>query len=319
MQCRVCGSTQDHPVHQACEMMYGLRDAHRYFQCLACGCLQIEQMPADMARYYGADYYAFRAPAQTGLKAWLIGARNRHAALQHGALGGVLSRLQPTGQFDFLQPVRAALHSNSRVLDVGCGAGHLLRSLRSAGLRKVLGIDPFVEHDITLDGQRLVQKGNLEDVAGPFDLVMFHHSFEHMPDPVATLQRAHRLIAPGGHCIVRVPLVSSLAWQKYGVNWVQLDAPRHFYLHSADSLKGLAQRTGFACTAVHHDSTAFQFWGSEQYARDIPMKDPRSYNVNPAGSIFSASDIAGFVAESERLNAAGQGDQAAFYLQKVPA
>ena len=205
------------------------------------------------------------------------------------------------------------------MLDVGCGAGHLLRNLRSAGLCKVQGIDPFVEHDINLDGQRLVQKGNLEDVSGPFDLVMFHHSFEHMPDPVVTLQRAHRLIAPGGHCIVRVPLVSSVAWQKYGVNWVQLDAPRHFYLHSETSLKGLAQRTGFTCTAVHHDSTAFQFWGSEQYAKDIPMKDPRSYSLNPAGSIFSAAEIAGFVAESQRLNAAGQGDQAAFYLQKTDA
>ena len=319
MQCRVCGSTQDHPVHDAREMMYGLRDTHRYFQCLACGCLQIEQIPADMARYYGAGYYSFRAPAQTGLKAWLIAARNRHAALQQGVLGALLSRLQPTQQFDFLQPVRAALHRNSRVLDVGCGAGHLLRNLRSAGLHKVLGIDPFVEHDITVDGTRLVQKGNLEDVTGPFDLVMFHHSFEHMPDPVATLQQAHRLIAPGGHCIVRVPLVSSRAWRKYGVNWVQLDAPRHFYLHSAGSLQGLAQRTGFACTAVHHDSTAFQFWGSEQYARDIPMNDPRSYSVNPAGPTFSAADIAGFAEESARLNAAGQGDQAAFYLQKMVA
>lgn len=317
MECRVCGSTQDHPVHQAREMMYGLRDMHRYFQCLACGCLQIEHLPPDMARYYGADYYAFRRPAQTGLKAWLIGARNRHAALQHGVIGGLLNRWQPTRQFDFLQPLRAALHADSRVLDVGCGAGHLLRNLRSAGLRNVQGVDPFVEQDITHDGQRLVQKGNLEDVAGPFDLVMFHHSFEHMPDPLSTLQRAHRLIAPGGYCIVRVPLVSSSAWHKYGVNWVQLDAPRHFYLHSETSLKGLAQRTGFACTAVHHDSTAFQFWGSEQYASDISMNDPKSYSVNPAGSIFSVADIAGFVSESDRLNAAGQGDQAAFYFQKA--
>ena len=317
MQCRVCGSTQDHPVHEAREMMFGLRDSHCYFQCLACGCLQIEQIPADMAPYYGPGYYSFRAPGRTGLAAWLVDARNRHAVLQRGLTGALLSRLQPTRQFDFLQPVRAALHADVRMLDVGCGAGHLLRSLRSAGLRKVLGIDPFVDQDITLDGQRLVQKGRLEDVSGTFDLVMFHHSFEHMPDPVATLQRAHQLVAPGGHCIVRVPLVSSLAWRKYGINWVQLDAPRHFYLHSVDSLRGLAQRSGFTCTAVHHDSTAFQFWGSEQYANNMPMTDPHSYNLNPAGSMFSTADIQAFSDESERLNAAGQGDQAAFYLRKA--
>lgn len=298
-------------------MLYGFRDCHRYFQCAACGCLQIERVPDDLARYYGAGYYSFRAPAKSGLKAWLVNARNRHAILHQSRLGAVLSRWQPTQQFDFLQPIRASLNSDSRLLDVGCGAGQLLHKLRSAGMRNVLGIDPFIEQDIDHGGQRLVRKGNLADANGTFDVVMFHHSLEHMPEQLMAMQLAHSLIAVGGYCIVRVPLVSSYAWQHYGVNWVQLDAPRHFYLHSTCSLKQLASRAGFECIAVRHDATAFQFWGSEQYARDIPMQDPRSYLVNPQASIFSGADIARFDEESIRLNASGQGDQAAFYFRKT--
>ena len=30
-----------------------------------------------------------------------------------------------------------------------------------------------------------------------FDLVMFNHSFEHMPDPLATLGKAYELVKPG--------------------------------------------------------------------------------------------------------------------------
>jgi SAM-dependent methyltransferase len=317
MQCRVCGSEQDHPVHDAREMMYGLREVHRYFQCASCGCLQIAAIPASMAPYYGKDYYSFHAPSRTGLKARLIDARNRHAALQQGLLGAMLSRLQPTRQFDFLQPIRTSIGATSRVLDVGCGAGNLLRNLRSAGMTEVMGVDPFIEQDIAVDGRCLVRKSHLEDVAGTFDLVMFNHSFEHMPDQAATLKCAHRLIAPGGHCLVRIPLVSSHAWQKYGVDWVQLDAPRHFYLHSADSLKLMAGRIGFDCVAVVYDSTAFQFWGSEQYVKDIPLKDPRSFSVDPDNSLFSAADIARFAEQSVQLNATRQGDQAAFYLRKA--
>ena len=66
---------------------------------------------------------------------------------------------------------------------------------------------------------------------------MFHHSFEHLPDPIETLERVYRLMPSGGNCLIRIPLVSSEAWKKYGPHWVQLDAPRHFFLYSIESLK----------------------------------------------------------------------------------
>ncbi|MFN3786659.1 MAG: class I SAM-dependent methyltransferase, partial [Thiothrix sp.] len=60
MQCRICGSTGEHRVYLAKEMMLGRRDEHRYFQCSACECLQIERIPENLAQYYPEDYYSYR-------------------------------------------------------------------------------------------------------------------------------------------------------------------------------------------------------------------------------------------------------------------
>jgi len=77
----------------------------------------------------------------------------------------------------------------------------------------------------------------------------------------------------------------------------------------------LAKQAGWEILQVVYDSTAFQFWGSEQYQRDIPLLDPRSYQVNPAASIFTRADIAAFESRARKLNEDGRGDQACFYLR----
>jgi len=106
-----------------------------------------------------------------------------------------------------------------------------------------------------------------------------------------------------------VPTVSSAAWDRYGTDWVQLDAPRHLYLHSHRSLALAAAQAGLKVAALACDSTSFQFWGSEQYRRDIALNDATSYAVDPGASIFSVGDIARFEADAQRLNRERRGDQ----------
>ena len=98
---------------------------------------------------------------------------------------------------------------------------------------------------------------------------------------------------------------------------MQLDPPRHLLLYTAETFKSLAEEAGFAVDEVAYDSTAFQFWGSLQYARDIPLAGERSYFVNPSDSIFTPEEIAAFGARAEELNRKGEGDQAVFYLRRV--
>ncbi len=314
--CRICGSARVAGRHVVREMMYGTRETFGYTQCADCLCLQIDEVPQDLARHYAHGYYSY-APAQARrnpLKRWAAEARHRYALHGKDPLGWLMYRRAAAHAMRSLRPF--GLRLGTRVLDVGCGAGLLIHELAELGHRAVLGIDPFIAQDLSYDNGARVLKQGVEDVQGSWDVVMFHHSFEHVPDPVATLRRAHSLLEPGGHCLLRVPTVTSHAWQHYGVDWVQLDAPRHLYLLDRRSVASLAATTGFELVDAMWDSDAFQFWGSEQYRRDVPLRSERSYAVNPAAGLFSAAEIAEFGRRAQALNVQGLGDQAAFYLRR---
>ena len=159
----------------------------------------------------------------------------------------------------------------------------------------------------------------IHDLNQEFDLITFHHSFEHIFDPLKTLESVHRLLSKEGVCLIRMPTVSSYAWKHYRENWVQLDAPRHFFLHSVQSIKILAEKANLKLVKVRYDSIAFQFLGSEQYLKDIPLESDRSYSKGKKNSMFSKNDRRNFKKRAHQLNLENQGDQAAFYLQKVQA
>lgn len=106
-----------------------------------------------------------------------------------------------------------------RVLSVGCGSGVLDVSIatrlqeQTNGLHYV-GVDPnrieceaFQKNfsEASLDQARFeVVPTTFEDfgAAGGFDLIHFVHSLYYMPDPTAALEKARKLLAPGGRLIV---------------------------------------------------------------------------------------------------------------------
>jgi len=317
MNCRICGNDKGNTHHEAREMMFGTNEAFQYFQCSECGCLQIAELPASMEKYYPADYYSYQINAGNNKFKTFMRNRKTKLALFGSPFIKSIFKIKPNKSLYFLSLI--PLREDTSILDVGCGAGHLLLSLREIGMEKLLGIDPFNPQDIKYENGLMIKKMDLSAVDGRWDIVMLHHSFEHMPDPSEILQIVSRLLVPNGCCVIRIPVASSYAWNHYGVNWVQLDAPRHFHLHSIASMKILAQRAGLETCKVVYDSTAFQFWGSEQYLKGISLVDKRSYSKNSRDSIFSKEDISVFTARANELNDRKEGDQAIFYLKKTSA
>ncbi|MEZ5452693.1 MAG: hypothetical protein R3E93_07725 [Thiothrix sp.] len=124
MQCRICGSEGEHRSYVAKEMMLGLRDEHRYFQCTDCECLQIEHAPDNLADYYPENYYSYHDPGKTGnpLQQALIRMRDRYEVTGKNQLGRIMHLLSPHAKLASLRP--AKLSWDDRILDVGCGAGH---------------------------------------------------------------------------------------------------------------------------------------------------------------------------------------------------
>lgn len=311
-------------MYRVREMFYGTREAFDYVECPSCHCLQIASIPDDVSRYYPEKYYAYSILNEQSfgikMKAFLRRQRNRYLLFRRGGLlGSILCRLYPP---DYPFRLIAGLPGLERmaVLDVGCGAGRFLYQLKEAGIERAHGIDPYIEHDITYKDGLVIAKlslANLQHDNAMFDLIMFNHSFEHMPDPGAVLQTTAAMLAAAGTIMMRMPTVDSYAWEHYRENWVQLDAPRHLYLHSRSSIEMLAEKAGLEVTDVIYDSDAFQFWGSEQYLMDIPLEAERSFKGGLDRSIFSKGQISEFQKRSEELNAINRGDMAAYYLRKV--
>jgi len=315
MKCKICSNEKENKTYEVREMMFGYQDVFRYFQCSMCDCLQIEAFPQNISKYYPDDYYSYqRSPYQNKIRGLLMRLRDKYALFGEGLIGKLLYAKYPKDNLSCLS--LCSVKKDTTILDVGCGVGGLLYSLCELGVKNLLGVDPFNEKDIQYENGLSIRKMDIYDVEGLWDIVMFHHSFEHMPDPAETLKTAARLLSPGGRCVIRIPIASSYAWGHYGVHWVQLDAPRHFYLHSVRSMSILSEQAGLDLYKVVYDSTSFQFWGSEQYTKAIPLRDKRSYAVNPKTSIFSKWEISLFTQRAKELNAIGQGDQAVFYLQK---
>ncbi len=297
--------------------MFGWREEFAYLECGCCRCLQIAEIPLDMGRYYPENYYSFRPDPRWRNKVLtrLRRLRNHFAITGTGLFGRLLFAGSPDLGLQLV--CQSPLTPKMRILDVGCGAGHILYSLQEEGFTRLLGIDPYLKEGIVYPNGLRILKNRLDELDSKFDVVMFNHVFEHLPDPKVTLLTCHRLLSTMGKCLLRIPIVSSYAWKHYGVNWVQLDAPRHLFLHSMESIDILASETGFRIEKVTYDSTAFQFWGSEQYALDIPLSSPASYSVDRSSSIFTLSAIREYRKKAKELNVQREGDQAAFLLRRV--
>lgn len=315
--CRICGNDKENAEFIVREMMYGLRETFKYFECSCCGCLQIADIPSDLSKYYPSNYYSFNAAVDSAssIKKLLKRIRDNFAVFDKGILGRILYRFNPDVS-GLKSLAKLALKKDMRIIDVGCGDGKLLCSLREIGFRNLLGVDPFVTGDIDYSNGVRIVKNDLANIDGAWDVVMFHHSFEHIFDQLGVLNSVNRVLNDNGTCIIRVPITSSFAWRHYGVNWVQLDAPRHFFLHSIKSMNILAEQAGFRIEHIMYDSTGLQFIGSELYVKDLCLFDVDTGGIKTPSSFFSPSELRKFSAETKLLNERHDGDQAVFYLRK---
>lgn len=292
-QCPVCGSP-DGALRQAREMMLGTRDVFPYWECAECGCLSLAALPADMSAYYPRNYYSLQARPASRLRVL--------RDFLYLSPAGFLVNWRRRTDLDAIR--RARLSRKQTLLDVGCGEGVLLADLRELGY-KARGIDPFVSADVYDRFGLRVERKTLADVMERYDVVLFRHSLEHMP--IDTLALARERVKPSGVCVVCIPVVG-WAWQNYGTDWSQLDAPRHLFLHSRKSFEMLAVRSGFRVEKVVFDSNEFQFWASESYRHDVPL----SQAARP-----SPAQVRTMRRSAAALNGRGQGDMAQFYLRPV--
>lgn len=324
LPCPICRSPGPHNRYPAKEMVNGTREVFDYFLCAGCGTLFLGAPPRDMGPYYG-DYYSTKTVAPPVAPRSLVTRGRRWART---ALCGVAlrhpSRLS-TWLFDRLTPLppyhglgslcRVGLSGDDRILDVGCGPGDVVEALGRMGFRCVLGCDPFIAADVTFPSGARVVKGGVDAVPGTWDLIMMHHSFEHVLEPRATIRTLEGMLSPRGRILLRFPNVGSVEFTRYGRDWWGIHAPRHVTLPSRRGLELILEGTSLRIADVWCDSQPDHYLYSHEYQLDIPDNDPRSVRAGNRAN-WTDGELDRISARVDGYNSALVGDWIAYLLER---
>lgn len=270
--CRVCGATGEYPITEAKEWRQGLPDTFEYFKCEKCGCLQISEIPSDMSKYY-EGYYASKGVKEKELFliSWYRSFCLRSLLKEGSLVGSILRKFSPM----FFYWVKPGLFTRkSKILDLGCGSGRLLLKLKNSGFNNVEGAEPYIGHDLSYQNGLKIKKADVGDLTGTYDLIMLHHVLEHMPDQNAAFESFKRILSADGTLLINIPMIDSYAWREFGSLCFQLeDAPRHFYLHSEQSLRLLADKYGFVIDDVRYYADPIALRRSDQKKQFVPTAE----------------------------------------------
>lgn len=199
-------------------------------QCVQCSLISLQPQPSDttLARVYDARYYT------------------PHAALPFGRLFDRLFTLWRRRRMRLLTRIKP----QGTVLDIGCGAGGLVRELLTAGY-DARGMDTAraLANILPADLRPRITLAELDAChypAGNFDIIMLSDVLEHVRNPRELLREVRRILKDDGQVIISVPNWSCAEARVFGhKHWRNLDVPRHLWHFTHASLSALLRRTGF--------------------------------------------------------------------------
>ena len=314
--CYVCGAAGEALYDGLRDRLFGAPGEWNFKRCTnhGCGILWLDPMPVleDIELAY-RTYFTHQTPELSVH----IGAKLRprimnfvksgYLSRKYGYLNGPSTPFQNWAGFCmYLDPLRHAdldasviyLHQRSRgrLLDVGCGNGETLRTMRDLGW-KVEGLDP--DPLAVQRAQALglpIQRGSLADCSyspNRFDAITMVHVIEHLHDPLFELQQAYRLLKKGGLLVMITPNVASLGHRLFRRDWIHLDPPRHLHIFACRPLAALTERAGLRVGKLF---TTVR-WAPYAFAHSmlIRWRGVSSINVAPPRLLYALARSMAFI------------------------
>lgn len=142
----------------------------------------------------------------------------------------------------------AGYRQNNRLLDVGFGAGTILREATN---QKWDAFGTEVSKTACEHGKKLgykvfhgtLSEGGFED--NYFDVVTASEILEHLPDPEAELREVARILRPGGLFWATTPSARSLSFRLMKESWTIVSPPEHTQLYSKAGATLMLRNAGF--------------------------------------------------------------------------
>ncbi len=230
--CDLCHSTQTHEVIRVHDINYSIPGEFCLVQCEQCQLIYLNPRPSQSdysAIYPEASYDPFQPAHGTEI------AKPNRTVEQRARM---LTKLLRPG----------------KLLDIGCADGKFMVAMQEQGW-KCSGVEPSASAVALAQSLRHlnVQQGtilNLDEFQS-YNLITFWDVLEHVPSPKAALERAYRLLVPGGIIAISVPNWGSLERLVFRQNWIALDAPRHFYHFAPPTLSHLLSACHFQIVTLY--------------------------------------------------------------------
>jgi len=245
--CALCGHREGVVLARGWDFEYDTTRTEFTFHRCPCGGAYLDPRPAAsaLARIYPSDYYAYDFAAK---------------------LGPLVARVKGSTERAKARAYAPYLRDGARVLDVGCGDGHLLALIRASvphGL-EIEGVDLSPEAAASAERRGIrVRIGRVEQLPLPadtYDLVIMNQLIEHVASPLDLLQTIVRILRPGGHLFLETPNLDSLDARAFRRRyWGGYHLPRHFHLFDSQTLPALVTLAGFQTVAVR-PLVCPQFW-----------------------------------------------------------
>jgi 2-polyprenyl-3-methyl-5-hydroxy-6-metoxy-1,4-benzoquinol methylase len=320
--CSICKNNLKNSQILAKEMFLGSRDVFPYVLCFSCRSLSIESIPSDLEELY-AKYPGLQHPKRKEsrirdfLRRYMITHTNWFAKK-------IADSLKTFDDLRLKALYNCHISANSSILDVGCGSGWFVYELYNLGYKNVMGIDPALSEDITLKNGVKLYKKNLFDLDEKFDFISFHHSFEHLENPVEVLKKTASLLKEGGTCLIRVPNIESWSFRAFKEHWSGIHAPYHLFLPSQRGMEIFCEGSGFKIVDVRWEQLVESFLRSACYTLDFASHDKFGTRTLlkgiPLGNrkipLFTKKEIAFWKEKTKKVVEDHLTDYVDYYLKK---
>ena len=201
LKCQICRNIGEFKIFEAQDYNKANTINFDYSICPYCGCMHIVSVPNNLSEYYGNSYYSFHLRKRKNMAdifvRWLMEKRDTFEIIHKKYIGRIMHRLIPRPAYGVIGDYSKLTDA---ILDVGCGDGYLLYFLEKLGYKNLSGCDRFMAGEVFKNNFNSKIKfifGTIEQCAEIYDLIMFHHSFEHIENPRETLVHAYQKLRGG--------------------------------------------------------------------------------------------------------------------------
>lgn len=258
--CDLCGSRLHKLVFTNHDRMFPeIEGEFKIYQCQNCGLSFLNQpSPEELKKHYSTGYSIYsdlNGPSHSR-KIFTLIETLYHYIQKNNNLGFLrVFRFLLLPFSSYFRTVKVV--ENGKYLDIGCGIGYFPLVMKYLGM-KPHGVEPVdFNQELSQNYSLNISNCTLEEAKYNdeyFDFITLNHVFEHVPNPSQTMKEIYRILKPGGHLIIAVPVSDSLASKVFGKYWAQLDTPRHLYLFSTSVLKKYAKKYNFDILEIRYNS-----------------------------------------------------------------